>query len=122
MSNLDGEQQMATISPLPTEPLANPHLAQRVWITEFVSHHTSAIAPFAQLPALAKHDPIDVSDGLEHTTQLDPATRYIRIISEVQIAFSTTGPATTDDILLPRLWPEYYGVAGEKMISVIAAP
>jgi hypothetical protein len=94
----------------------------RVWITEFASDMQIAPAPFAQLPAHAKHPPLDLSDGLEHTTQLDPLTRYIRIISEVQCAFSTTGPATTNDILLPRLVPEYFGVAGEKTVSVIAAP
>ena len=73
-------------------PLIAPQ--QRVWIAEFKQIHTQAAAPIA----------------------------YIRIVCEVQCAFSTTGDATIDDILVPRLHVEYFGVSGDKVISFIAAP
>jgi hypothetical protein len=95
----------------------------RVWITEFASAHVSAIAPFAQLPALRKHPPVDLDDGLAHTATLLPETKFIRLVSEIQFAFSTTGEATVDDILVPRHHVEYFGTAPEDVeISMIAAP
>jgi hypothetical protein len=101
-------------------PRAKP--PQRVWITEFETVRLEAAAPFAQLPALVKHPPLDLTNGAAKQATLHPNTRYFRIICEVQCAVSTTGVATTDDILIPRLIPEYFGIAGEKMVSVIAAP
>jgi hypothetical protein len=106
---------MAEINPLPA-PQA------RVWITEFASARVEAAAAFAQLPALVKHPPLDLSDGKAQSAPLNKDTRYIRIVSEVQCAFSTTGTATVDDILVPRLMPEYFGAIGGGIVSVIAAP
>jgi hypothetical protein len=106
---------MAGINPLPA-PQA------RVWITEFAAGRVEAAAPFAQLPALVKHPPLDLSDGRAKTATLNVNTRYFRIISEVQCAFSTTGEATVNDILVPRLTPEYFGAVGALAVSVIAAP
>lgn len=99
-----------------------PAPTMRVWITEFAVTYTTAAAPFAQLPALVKHKPHDLIDGLPFTVQLHPECRYIRIYSEVQCAFSTTGVATADDIPLPKEWPEFYGITDEKTLSVIATP
>lgn len=94
---------------------------QRVWITEFTSVHTTAAAPIAQLPARRKHPPVDLSDGLAHSATLLPETNYIRIVSEIQFAFSTTGVATADDILVPRLHVEYFGTSEDQVeISMIA--
>ena len=105
------------------EPLGNPHLQQRVWITEFkAAGLQSTITPIAELPALVKHPPLDLADGLAHTATLSPDTRYFRIVCEVQCAFSTTGEATSNDIMLPLKLPEYFGVADQKSVSVIAAP
>lgn len=94
----------------------------RVWITEFKAFHTQAPAPIATLPAHNKHPPLDLRDGLAHSANLDPETAYIRIIAEVQCAFSTTGDASIDDILIPRLHVEYFVITGDKVISFIAAP
>jgi hypothetical protein len=96
---------------------------QRVWITEFSTQLTMAVAPMAQLPALRKHPPLDLIDGTAKRAELLSETKYIRIVSEVQCAYSTTGDATINDILLPRLHVEYMGTAADDtFVSVIAAP
>jgi hypothetical protein len=110
-----------------TEPLPEtlPKVqSKRVWITEFTATRAEGAASFAQLPALKKHPPLDLSDGLPKTATLQPETIYFRIVSETRCAFSTTGEATVDDILLPPLLPEYFRILeapGLREISVILA-
>ena len=106
---------------MPALAQERPAPTQRVWIAEFAAAGRTQPAPFAQLPAVNKHAPLDLALGRQ-TATLDSHTEYFRIVCEVQCAFSTTGPATIDDILVPRLVPEYFGLAGGGSISVIAAP
>ena len=99
-------------------------MANRVWITEFAAGRVEAAASFAQLPALASEarEPIDLSDGASKTFTTNAQTRYIRIVSEAQCALSTDSKATVNDILLPALTPEYFGIPGGASISVILVP
>ena len=97
--------------------------ASRVWITEFATSRPEAAAPFAQLPASNKQPALDISSGLSKRSGIFASnTRYIRIVCEVQCAISMTAAATVNDILLPALRPEYFGVSGGTVLNVIAAP
>ena len=101
------------------------HAAQRVWITEFVAQTTVQVGalPLAQLPAWQKKPPLDITGGTAKTLTLDPKTKYIRIVCEAQCAFSTTGTATANDIMVPAKVPEYFavtGTGGVLNVSVIA--
>jgi hypothetical protein len=94
----------------------------RVWITEFATARVQAAAPFANLPTIGRQPVLDVSESVQTSAPFHSETRYIRIVCEVQCAFTADSVATTGDILLPALRPEYFGVHGCKTISVIAAP
>jgi hypothetical protein len=94
----------------------------RVWISEFATTRVEAAAPIAQLPSLVRQPTLDISTGAKTSAAFNTATRYIRIVCELQCAVSGTGTATTADILLPALKPEYFRVQGIKTVSVIAAP
>jgi hypothetical protein len=96
--------------------------ASRVWITEFAIVKVQAAAPFATLPALIRQPVLDIAVGAKTSALFNSQTRYIRIVCEVQCAITADAVATTADILLPALKPEYFGVQGSKTISVIAAP
>jgi len=106
--------------------IAYPAQAQtslRVWITEFAVGRAQAAAPFATLPALVRQPVMILSGVPAKTSQVFNAqTRYIRVVCELQCAISGAGVATTADILLPAMKPEYFGVNGGRTISVIAAP
>jgi hypothetical protein len=104
--------------------LTSPVLAaKRAWIAEFASGRIEAAAPIAQLPALRKNPAIDLSDGLPHSLVLSNNTRYFRIMCEVQCAFSSTGTASVDDIVLPVLKPEVFGIVGSsRTLSIIISP
>jgi hypothetical protein len=100
-----------------------PAPTKRAWITEFTTTRVEAAANIATLPALKKQPAVDLSDGTpKFFLPLEAATRYVRIMCEVQCAISSTGKATIDDIVLPLLHPEYFMVSGTQTISVILAP
>jgi hypothetical protein len=44
------------------------------------------------------------------------------VVCEVQCTIRAGGNPTVNDILLPALKPEYFGVAPGSTISVVAAP
>lgn len=105
--------------------------ASRVWISEFVglgpagyAGYTWAVpAQIAALPANVLQSTLDISSGTAKTSAaFNSATRYIRIICEVQCAVNGGGTATTSSTLLPGLSAEYFGVQPGATISVIAAP
>jgi hypothetical protein len=97
--------------------------ASRVWIAEFVAQKVQAAAPFATLPSLVIQPPLDISIGRAASMPFAAQTRYIRIVCEVQCALTMSGAAATvNDILLPALKPEYFGVQPGRTISVISAP
>jgi hypothetical protein len=105
--------------------VATPAIAatQRVWITEFASSRVEAQSTAAQLSGLVKtQPPLDALLGPKTSLPFDKSTRYIRIICEMQCAINTKTTATTNDILLPALHPEYFIVAPGSTINVIAAP
>jgi hypothetical protein len=97
---------------------------QRVWISEFASARVEAMAPMAFLPTLVSQPPLDLSGGLPKTSSpINASTRFIRIICEVACAFNAKGAtATINDLYLPPLRPEYFGVTGVKTISIIGVP
>lgn len=96
---------------------------QRVWIAEFVALKVQAAAPFASLPAYVIQPPLDVVVSVKTSAPFSPQTRYIRIVCEMQCAITMSGQAATaNDILLPALRPEYFGVQPGKTLSVISVP
>jgi len=60
--------------------------------------------------------------GVQSSAAFGGGTRYIRILCEVQCAVKGGSGATTSDMLIPALLPEYVGVQPGATISVIAAP
>jgi len=108
---------------LATGGLAQAQTTSRVWIAEFAAFGPVARAPFATLPALVRQPVMILSGAPAKTSQtFNVQTKYIRIVCEAQCAISGAGVATTADILLPAMRPEYFGVSGGRTISVIAAP
>ena len=97
-------------------------MAQRVWISEFATVRQQAAAPFAQLPVVASQV-IDVGSGSAVTSQpFQKTTRYIRVTCEVRCAIRIPAPATSSDLLMPAMSPEYFGVAPGQTLSAISAP
>lgn len=96
--------------------------ASRVWIAEFATARIEAAAPIAQLPAVAKQT-LDLASGVaQRSVAFTNSTRYIRVVCEVQCALSASSNATTSDLLLPAMRPEYFGVTAGAIITLIAAP
>ena len=90
---------------------------------EAVAVRVQAAAPFATLPSLVKQAVLDITAGAKTSAAFNGQTKYIRVVCEAQCAISGTGlVATVNDVLLPALRPEYFGVQGGKTISVILAP
>lgn len=100
--------------------------ASRVWISEYgvltATNSGGVPAQAAALPALVMQSTLDISGGVQSSAAFGSQTRYIRVICEVQCAVSGSGTATTSNVLLPALSPEYFGVQAGATISVIAAP
>lgn len=96
--------------------------ASRVWISEYSSLAGGNVQIVA-LPAVAIQSTLDISGGAQTSAAFSGATRYIRVVCEVQCAVRADGTtATTSSTLLPALSPEYFGVQRGMTISVIAAP
>jgi len=99
--------------------------ASRVWISEFgvlTATNGATTAQVAPLPSLTNQSTLDISGGVQSSAAFGGGTRYIRIICEVQCAVKGGSGATTSDMLIPALLPEYVGVQPGATISVIAAP
>jgi hypothetical protein len=99
--------------------------ASRVWISEFgllTPTNGATTAQVAPLPSLTNQSTLDISGGVQSSAAFGSATRYIRILCEVQCAVKGGSGATTSDMLIPALLPEYLGVQPGATISVIAAP
>lgn len=96
--------------------------ASRVWIAEFATARAQAAAPFAVLPALTVQPVLDISTTRQISLLFSNQTKYIRIVCEVQCTIRSGGNPTVNDILLPALKPEYFGVPPGGTISVVAAP
>lgn len=100
--------------------------ASRVWISEFgvltATNSGGVPAQIAALPSLTNQPTLDISGGVQSSVAFGSATRYIRVLCEVQCAVKAGGTATTSDTLVPALLPEYFGVQPGATISVIAAP
>src|SRR5215831_11063756 len=85
---------------------------QRVWITEFsavATATTGGAVQIAKLPYIAKQQ-LDTTGGVQSSAAFNQATRFIRVVCEVQCAVSASGTATVTDILIPLYTPEYFGV------------
>lgn len=111
----------AIVALLPMQAMA----ASRVWITEFAaagSTLNSVPLQIATLPPLSDQTPLDISGGVQSSAAFNAQTRYIRVICEVQCAVKGSSGATTSNMLMPSLLPEYFGVQPGAIISVIAAP
>lgn len=106
--------------------IATPSFAaSRVWISEFgvlTVTNTSTQAQIAALPSLTDQATLDISGGVQASAAFGSQTRYIRIVCEVQCAVRVGGTATTSNMLLGALSPEYFGVQPGATISVIPAP
>src|SRR5262249_5497120 len=100
--------------------------ASRVWISEFGVLTATASggvpAQIAALPSLTDQATLDISGGGQSSAAFCTATKYIRIMFEVQCAARIGGTATTSSLPLGALSPEYFGVQPGATISVIAAP
>jgi len=99
--------------------------ASRVWISEFgVLGTTNSTGPaqIASLPSITNQSTLDISGGVQSSSAFNPGTRYIRVICEVQCSVKVGGTASTSDMLMPALSPEYFGVQPGAVLSVIASP
>lgn len=101
--------------------------ASRCWISEFgvlaATNSGGVPAQIAALPSLVDQSTLDLADGTAKTSAaFGSQTKYIRIVCEVQSSIRVGGTATTSNILLPALSPEYWGVQPGATISAIAAP
>lgn len=100
--------------------------ASRVWISEFavLTATASGGSPgqMAALPSLVDQSTLDISGGVQSSAAFNAATKYIRIVCEVQCAVRVGGTATTSSLPLGALSPEYFGVQPGATISVIANP
>lgn len=100
--------------------------ASRVWISEFgvlsATNSGGSPAQIAALPSLVDQAPLDISGGVQSSAAFSGQTKYIRIVCEVQCAVKGGGTATTSNMPLGALSPEYFGVQPGATISVIAAP
>jgi hypothetical protein len=94
----------------------------RVWIAEFATARAQAAAPFAVLPALVTQPVLDISTTRQISLLFSNQTKYIRIVCEVQCTIRVGGNPTQNDILLPALKPEYFGVPPGGTVSVVAVP
>lgn len=108
--------------------LSSPAFAvTRVWISEFssipISNNGGPVNQVGQLPAVANQQ-LDISGGVQSSAALNTATRFVRIVCELQCAAKVGGTAATTDTLIPALKPEYFGVppGAAVTISVILAP
>ena len=99
-------------------PEQKPAPQARVWIAEFAAGRIEAAEPFAQLPAIARQV-FDISAGPMVSQPFLADTRYIRIITEVEVAISTEG-VTVAGIILPRMHVEYFGVTPGMVVTVTA--
>jgi hypothetical protein len=100
-------------------------MASRVWISEYAS--LGSVAPggqgqIAALPSIVNQATFDITGGVQSSAAFRADTKFIRVICEVQCAIKAGATATTADILIPALSPEYFGVSGGSFLSVIAAP
>lgn len=105
--------------------ISTPALAQtqRAWIAEFQTVYSQAPAPFARLPALVHQPVIDLTGGAsKRAAAFNSATRYVRVMCEVQCVISGTASAAGSAIILPPAKPEYFGVASGAVMSVMALP
>jgi len=105
---------------------ATASATQRVWIHELAAMPTASTGVSMQmgrLPVVAKQQ-VDITAGVQTSAAFNAATRFIRVVCEVQCAVALNATATVTDVLLPALTPEYFGVpAGAgATLSVIAAP
>lgn len=99
------------------------YAASRAWISEFSGTRAEAQAPFAKLPALVHQPPLDLSAGTnKRSATFNASTNYIRVECEVQCAVQSGVDAANSAIVLPANRPEYFGVKGGSILSVIAVP
>jgi hypothetical protein len=94
----------------------------RVWIAEFGTARATAAAPFANMPALVTQPVLDISVTRASSLPFSTQTKYIRVICEVNCVIRNSGTVSQNDIMLPALRPEYFGVAAGTTLSVTAVP
>ena len=94
----------------------------RVWIAEFIALRVEAAAPMATLPAFTTQPALDISVTRQASAPFGAQTKYIRIVCEVNCVIRISGTVTQNDIMLPALKPEYFGVSPGSMVSVTAVP
>jgi hypothetical protein len=94
----------------------------RVWIAEFVTAAPQAAAPMAKLPAVVVQPTLDISVTRATSLPFSSQTKYIRVICEVNCVIKNGGTVSQNDVMLPALRPEYFGVPPGSTISVTAVP
>jgi hypothetical protein len=94
----------------------------RVWIAEFVTAAPQASAPMAKLPAVVVQPTLDISVTRATSLPFSSQTKYIRVICEVNCVIKNGGTVSQNDVMLPALRPEYFGVPPGSFISVTAVP
>jgi hypothetical protein len=94
----------------------------RVWITEFLTIRVEAAAPMATLPSLVAQPVLDISTTRQASAPFNAQTRYVRIVCEVNCVIKNGGTVSQNDLMLPALRPEYFGVQPGSSISVTAVP
>jgi hypothetical protein len=96
--------------------------ASRAWIVEFGTGRVEAAAPFANIPALVHQPAIDLSSGGSKRSQnLDPSTRFVRVVCEVACVVQAGADASKSAIVLPAMRPEYFGITtGTTILSLMA--
>ena len=101
--------------------------ASRVWISEFnvltATGSGGSAGQMAALPSVVEQPTLDLSGGAAQTSAaFGSQTKYIRVLCEVQCSLKGGTGATTSNMVLPALSPEYFGVQAGATISVIASP
>jgi hypothetical protein len=105
---------------------ATANAASRVWISEFAvltaTASGGASGQMAALPSLVDQATLDISGGVQTSAAFNQSTKYIRITCEVQCSVRVGGTATTSNMPLGAMSPEYVGVQPGATLSVIANP
>jgi hypothetical protein len=100
-------------------------MASRVTISEFATlgiAGSGQLAQVAALPSLRDQAVLDISGGVQSSAAVGSDTKFIRIVSEVRASMRVGGTASIANTVLVANVPEYFGVQGGAVISVIANP
>jgi len=95
----------------------------KLYVTEYMDMGVAAgFIPIAKEPALVEQAPIAISGTHAESAAFGPNTRFIRVHTDVicSIVFGDAPVATTSHKRLAANQTEYFGVAPQQKLSVIA--